>query len=117
MAISEVLSPAVAGVVIFALTLAYLATRYRLGSSSTSIPLPPGPKGLPIIGNLLDIPREKEWLKYRAWNAQHGDVVYAEALGQKLIVLGSAKAVVDLMERRSAVYSDRSTTLFMMYEL
>lgn len=28
------------------------------------IPLPPGPKGYPIIGNLLDLPTEKSWLAY-----------------------------------------------------
>jgi hypothetical protein len=72
-----------------------------------TLPLPPGPKPLPVIGNLLDIPHEKEWLTYRSWNEKYGDVVYIEALGQKIVILGSAVAVSDLMERRSALYSDR----------
>jgi hypothetical protein len=28
------------------------------------LPFPPGPKGLPLIGNLRDLPPEYQWLKY-----------------------------------------------------
>jgi hypothetical protein len=91
-------------------------TLKRWTSRVSVLPLPPGPKPLPIIGNLLDIPREKEWLTYHAWNQKYGDVVYVEALGQKIVVLGTADAANDLMERRSTIYSDRSV-LIMMSEM
>lgn len=42
-------------------------------SNASSIPLPPGPKGYPIIGNLLDMPEEVEWKKYREWSRQYGE--------------------------------------------
>jgi hypothetical protein len=73
-------------------------------------PLPPGPKPLPLIDNLLDLPREKEWLTYRAWNDEYGDVVCVDILGQKIVILGSATAVNDLLEQRGAIYSDRPVT-------
>lgn len=35
-------------------------------------PLPPGPKGLPVLGNLLDMPRESEWLTFQQWARDYG---------------------------------------------
>ena len=35
-------------------------------------PLPPGPKGYPLIGNLFDIPRDKPWLVYDEWRKTYG---------------------------------------------
>jgi hypothetical protein len=48
----------------------------------------------------LDIPVHKEWLTYRAWTETYGDLVYLEALGTKLLILGSEEAVRDLAEKR-----------------
>lgn len=32
-----------------------------------NLPLPPGPKGLPLIGNLRDMPSSFEWKTYHQW--------------------------------------------------
>lgn len=40
-----------------------------------------------------------------------GDVVYLDVLGQPMIILGTHEAAVDLLEKRSANYSDRSTLI------
>lgn len=34
--------------------------------------LPPGPKGLPIIGNALQVPKILEWVQYRDWSLEYG---------------------------------------------
>jgi hypothetical protein len=78
-----------------------------------SLPLPPGPKPLPLIGNLLDMPQGKAWLKYRDWHDRYGDIVCISTPHQTFVVLGSASAVNDLLERRSLVYSDRPSTEMM----
>jgi len=36
---------------------------------------PPGPRPLPIIGNLLDIPRESSWLTYAEFSKTYGEVI------------------------------------------
>ncbi|KXN82772.1 O-methylsterigmatocystin oxidoreductase [Leucoagaricus sp. SymC.cos] len=83
----------------------YLYLRKR--RSRGSLPLPPGPKGWPIIGNMLDMPTEFEWKTYNEWCKKYGtDILHVPVMGTNLIVLDSAEAVFDLMERRSSIYSD-----------
>lgn len=34
--------------------------------------LPPGPKGVPILGNIFDMPKGHEWLTYMKWSREYG---------------------------------------------
>ncbi|KZS88921.1 cytochrome P450 [Sistotremastrum niveocremeum HHB9708] len=70
-------------------------------------PLPPGPKPVPLLGNALDLPKTQEWLTYARWGKQYGDVVHVSALGQPIFILNSREAAVDLLEKKSSIYSDR----------
>jgi hypothetical protein len=36
------------------------------------LPLPPGPKGYPLIGNLFDMPVDKAWIVYDEWRKTYG---------------------------------------------
>ena len=40
-----------------------------------------------------------------------GDVIYLNVLGQHTVVLGTLKAARDLLDKRSANYSDRPTSV------
>ncbi|KAK7437042.1 hypothetical protein VKT23_018858 [Stygiomarasmius scandens] len=76
------------------------------------LPLPPGPRGLPLIGNLLGVITDKsskpQYLKYLELGRVHNsDIVHIDVCGDHIIVLNSAKTVDDLLERRSSNYSDR----------
>ncbi|KAH9002681.1 cytochrome P450 [Lactarius hatsudake] len=68
--------------------------------------LPPGPRGYPIIGNVLEL-RSQQWLKFTEWRKQYGDVIYLNAAGQPMVILNSQKAAADLLDRRAGIYSDR----------
>lgn len=42
-------------------------------SKSKTLSLPPGPRPLPLIGNLLDMPRLQPWSKFREYALQYGE--------------------------------------------
>ncbi|PIL25375.1 cytochrome P450 [Ganoderma sinense ZZ0214-1] len=73
--------------------------------------LPPGPAPLPLIGNFLDFPRTHVGREFAEMTKKYGDVVYLSMLGQDTIVLGSLEAARDLLDKRSANYSDRPTSV------
>ncbi|TCD66360.1 hypothetical protein EIP91_001466 [Steccherinum ochraceum] len=69
---------------------------------------PPGPKPLPFIGNILDMPSSHPWETYREWRKTYSsDIIYLDLPLQPTIVLNSFEAATDLLERRSGIYSDR----------
>jgi hypothetical protein len=98
-----------------------------------SAPLPPGPKRWPIIGSLLQMPRTFEHETYREWSRQYGDcslalcdyslrlslldlykgsdIIYTNVLGQSIVVLDKYEDAVELLNKRSAMYSSRFVIL------
>lgn len=40
------------------------------------LPLPPGPKGYPLIGNVLDMPTAQQWRTYAQWGKIYGDKIH-----------------------------------------
>ncbi|KIM45959.1 hypothetical protein M413DRAFT_298764 [Hebeloma cylindrosporum] len=93
-------------VLLVVLVLLVLNTIFR---SSRTPSLPPGPKSLPLVGNILDMPSEREWLTFARWGETWGDICSVTVLGQPLIILNSAKVAIDMLDKKSAIYSDRPT--------
>ncbi|GJN91185.1 hypothetical protein Rhopal_004203-T1 [Rhodotorula paludigena] len=69
--------------------------------------LPPGPKPGFFVGNRNQAPAAKPWRWFKDLNDQYGDVVYLRMGQTPTIVLGSAQAAWDLLEKRSNIYSSR----------
>ncbi|KLO08559.1 cytochrome P450 [Schizopora paradoxa] len=74
--------------------------------------LPPGPPSLPIIGNVLDFPTGLEAPHWAKHHAKYGPISSVNALGQTIIIVNDAKIASELLEKRSAVYSDRPHFVF-----
>lgn len=70
---------------------------------------PPGPRGLPGLGNLLQIDRYFPFLTYSAWAKHYGNhtLLGIKKGATNVVVLNSGRLVRELFERRGAVYSDR----------
>ncbi|KAJ7510665.1 cytochrome P450, partial [Mycena galericulata] len=70
--------------------------------------LPPGPQGLPLVGNIYDIPKTQEWLAFMEMSRKYNsDIISLRLVGETVIVLNSATAIDALLEDKSAIYSDR----------
>ncbi|KAF5364723.1 hypothetical protein D9757_012497 [Collybiopsis confluens] len=80
-------------------------------------PLPPGPRKLPLIGNLLDMPTTFEWETYNNWCKKlDSDIIHLEVAGTSIVVMNSAQVAEELLDQHSAIHSDRSR-LVMVNEL
>ncbi|PBL03378.1 cytochrome P450 [Armillaria gallica] len=84
-----------------------LCCLFYLSRNRRRLPLPPGPQGFPLLGNLWDVPVEYPWVTYARWTATYGDVFYLDTPGNPTVVINSAQAADDLLEKRSGIYSDR----------
>lgn len=99
----------------------------RWCSPLSKLPYPPGPPERSIItGNAADIPASKSWLTYvelgkkyglslsfltfsqlTALFCHEGNILHLRAYNQHHIILNSYEDCVELLERRSNIYSDR----------
>ncbi|KAF9457689.1 cytochrome P450 [Collybia nuda] len=82
---------------------------YVKRSGKRSLPLPPGPKKLPLIGNLLDMPTSFEWKTYHKWCKElNTDIIHLDVAGTSIVVLDTSEAATELLEKRSSIYSGRA---------
>ncbi|KAJ3558857.1 hypothetical protein NM688_g678 [Phlebia brevispora] len=88
---------------IFLLKLASVWTRRRMLKSH----MPPSPPGLPLLGNVLQVPLGEAWRTFAQWKAQFGPIFSLDMAGKPMIVLNTLEAATDLLDRRSSIYSDR----------
>ncbi|PVG03921.1 cytochrome P450 [Serendipita vermifera] len=84
---------------------AYASSRMSQGNHG------PGPKGMPILGNIADLPKDNDPKVYAEWSKKYGDFVYLTVLGQPMYLINSYKIATELLDGRAMIYSDRPSSV------
>lgn len=50
------------------------AVLFVLFRNYSRLPYPPGPKGLPIIGSVFVVPKQRQWVTYKKWSDELGEL-------------------------------------------
>ena len=100
----------------------------RLFNSSQRRPRLPGPRGWPLLGYVRAI-ESPPWITYRQWSDEYrkpdsrhcfallyradtrddsgSDILGYHILGTRVVIANSLKVAAELLDTRSAIYSDR----------
>ncbi|KAH7000387.1 cytochrome P450 [Ilyonectria destructans] len=86
--------------VVFLIVQAHVATRRPKN-------FPPGPRGVPFLGNLASIPLVKSYVTFAEWTKQYGPIIGLKAGPLNLIVLQDPEDIHELYDRRGHLYAGR----------
>ncbi|KAI1426463.1 putative cytochrome P450 [Xylaria sp. FL1777] len=78
---------------------------FRIGRRPKDFP--PGPPTFPILGNIHLVPNHDVHLQFQKWAQEYGPVCSVMLGSKTMILLSSDRAVKDILDKRSAVSSDR----------
>jgi cytochrome P450 len=68
---------------------------------------PPGPKTKLWLGNILDMPATKQYIRYSELGDEYGELLGLKFATQNVVVLNSARVVNELLDKRHDIYSGR----------
>ncbi|KAL0931244.1 cytochrome p450 oxidoreductase [Colletotrichum truncatum] len=94
-----------------ALITAYVVDRLlRSRKNANRLPLPPGPKPLPFVGNIRDLPKRgtfgaHHWVKFKDL---YGPISSVQVMGKTIIVVNDADMASEIFEKRSTTFSSRA---------
>lgn len=99
----------VAAVILLAGFVAYSLydARERQKRNGITGPPLPGPRLVPFIGRIHDLPIQYMWLKFKEWADVYGPIYYTEMLGAKFVIISDEKIAEELLVKRAKFNSDR----------
>ncbi|GAB1736324.1 hypothetical protein NU219Hw_g6989t1 [Hortaea werneckii] len=93
-----------------------LLTKTFLPHHRNSNPLPPGPTGLPILGNLFDLPpttgSQPEYLHWLAHKDRYGPISSVKVLGQTMVIIHDRGIAEEVLEKKAGVSAGRPELKF-----
>jgi len=75
--------------------------------------MPPGPMPWFLFGNTAEIVKPKPWIKFADWAKQYGPIMTVWIGRRPTIVINDPVIAVELMEKRSNIYSSRPRMVIM----
>jgi cytochrome P450 len=98
---------------IFGILVLYALLHYLLGRRH-KLPLPPGPKGIPILGNIRDMPKleDREWVHWLKHKDKYGPISSLSVLNQTFIIVHDADIALKLLKDRAQHYAGRPRQVF-----
>ncbi|EKD19259.1 uncharacterized protein L3040_009300 [Drepanopeziza brunnea f. sp. 'multigermtubi'] len=79
---------------------------YRSRRVPRGLRRPPGPKGLPIVGNTLQLGPQPQ-KKLLSWAAEYGEVMQVQIGWENWVYLNSPSAVKEIIDKQSSITSSR----------
>ncbi len=67
----------------------------------------PGPRQLPFIGRVHDLPVQYMWLKFKEWADEYGPIYYTSMFGAEFIIISDEAIAEELLVKRAKYNSDR----------
>jgi hypothetical protein len=101
-------------VVSMAFALGILYVFRKRSKNQYAQPLPPGPKGVPFLGNVNDMPQPgmlecHHWLQHKDL---YGPISSVTVLGQTFVIINDSDIAFELLRDRSAIHSSRPGQVF-----
>ncbi|EJD00220.1 uncharacterized protein FOMMEDRAFT_57915, partial [Fomitiporia mediterranea MF3/22] len=66
-----------------------------------------GPFGLPIVGNLFQLPGSDSMKHFATWKTHYGPISSFRIFFRTFVVVNDFRVAVDIFERRSSIHSSR----------
>ncbi|KAM0451588.1 hypothetical protein ACHAPV_009929 [Trichoderma viride] len=79
--------------------------------------LPPGPKGLPLIGNVFDLPPKgtPDYIHWKSVTDKYGPIASITILGRRLIFIADKQDAHEILEKKCSTSSGRPDFEFSKY--
>ncbi|KAI0792987.1 cytochrome P450 [Irpex lacteus] len=68
---------------------------------------PPGLYRLPLLGNILQVPRHLQFIPFTDWSQNYGPIFSLDLLGREIVIINTFKAAGELLDKCSNIYNSR----------
>ncbi|KAI6963183.1 hypothetical protein KC321_g11358, partial [Hortaea werneckii] len=103
--------PTTIAAIALVLLVLFLLTKVLLARPKHPHPLPPGPAGLPLLGNLFDLPpttgSQPEYLHWLAHKDRYGPISSITVLGQTMVIIHDRGIAGEVLEKKAGTSAGR----------